>query len=278
MGIPQTTGMHWFPKDLVLCPQCKTGHLFLLSDITTGVRCSVCAVWYPVKEGVIDLLSKSPRARSWTQSLMESNLVVRIYKSKLWRRSFIVTALTRISFDQEYKTITRAMKLRCNEVILDLACGMGIYARPLALKLTRGVVVGLDLSLPMLNNASRQAQKEHLKNFILIHGDAISLPFPNGRIDVVNCCGALHLFTNLPRVLREVSRVLRPGGRFTIAALRKRTGRLAEGVDYIRHHMFGVTAFRPDELESHFRRVGLYDVQCHHAKGMWLIMSGTKLS
>ncbi len=278
MGIPQATRRHWFPKDLVLCPQCKTGHLFLPSDITTGVRCSVCAAWYPVKEGGIDLLSKSPRARSWAQSLMESNLVVPIYESKLWRRSFIITALTRISFDQEYKTITRAMKVRRKEVILDLACGTGIYARPLARKLTRGVVVGLDLSLPMLNYASHQARKEHLKNLILIHGDAMSLPFPDGRFDVVNCCGALHLFTDLPRVLREVSRVLRPGGRFTIAALRKRTGQLAEGVDYIRQHMFGVTAFRPDELESHFRRVRLYDIQSHHAKGMWLIMSATKLS
>ncbi len=106
----------------------------------------------------------------------------------------------------------------------------------------------------------------------------MSLPFLDGRVDVVNCCGALHLLADLPRVLAEVSRVLRSGGRFTIAALRKRTGKLAERGDYLRQHMFGVTAFRPDELELHFRRAGLYDVQCHHAKGIWLIMSADKLS
>ena len=107
--IPRTTRMRWFPKDLVLCPRCKAGHLFLLPDIATKVRCSVCARRYPVNNGMIDLLSKSSRARSWTQSLMESNLVVPIYESKLWRRSFTVKALTRISFDQEYKMITRIL-------------------------------------------------------------------------------------------------------------------------------------------------------------------------
>lgn len=174
--------------------------------------------------------------------------------------------------------ITQAMKLHGDEVILDLACGTGIYARPLARKCTHGVVVGLDLSIPMLKYASRLAEEEHLKNLIFIRGDAMGLPFSDGRVDAVNCCGALHLFTDLPRVLREVSRVLRSGGRFTIAALRRRRGHLAEGIDYIRRHMFGVAAFQPDELESQFHQVGLYDVQCHHAKGIWLIMSAKKLS
>ncbi len=278
MRILRATGLPWLPEDLVLCLKCRTGYLFLPMDNATMVRCSVCTKWYPIKDGVIDLLPKSSRARSWVQSLMESNLVARIYESKLWRRSFIVSALTRISFDQEYETITRAARLKGREILLDLACGTGIYARPLAQKFTRVMVLGLDLSLPMLKYANRTAQKERMKNLIFIHGDAMRLPFSDCRVDVVNCCGALHLFADPPRVLNEVSRVLRPGGRLTIAALRKRTGKLSERVEYLRKHMFGVTAFCPDELELHFHRAGLNNVQCHHAKGIWLIMSATKLS
>ena len=132
--------------------------------------------------------------------------------------------------------------------------------------------------MPMLTQASRRARLEGRDNLLLVHGDATDLPLSESRFDVVNCCGALHLFADLPRVLSHVKRVLKPGGRFTVAAFRKRAGALADRAVRLRQRVTGMNAFRPDELELQFAQAGLGEVECHHAKGVWLIMSAIKQS
>jgi ubiquinone/menaquinone biosynthesis C-methylase UbiE len=207
---------------------------------------------------------------------MEFEPIVRIYESKLLRRSPLVTALTQISFEQEYEMISQAAKLKGNEILLDLACGTGIYSRRLAGQLAHGMVLGIDLSTPMLNYAKPRVRKEGLENILFIHSDAIDLPFSDETFEAVNCCGALHLFTDLNRALSEVSRVLKVGGRFTLATFRKRAGPLAERIVRLRKDATGMSAFRPDELELRLNHTGFAKVKCHHARGIWLVMSAIK--
>lgn len=207
---------------------------------------------------------------------MESEPIVRIYESRLWRRSPIAAAAMRISFARECALITAAARLEPTAAVLDLACGPGIYARHFAPALPRGVVVGLDLSLPMLRYAGRRAAADALQNLVLIHANAMALPFESGRFDVVNCCGALHLFPDLARVLGEIARVLAAGGRFTAAAFRRREGRLAQWAARVRQRRLGIDAFAPHELAAQLASAGLGDVHCHHAAGVWLIMSAVK--
>jgi ubiquinone/menaquinone biosynthesis C-methylase UbiE len=70
---------------------------------------------------------------------------------------------------------------------------------------------------------------------VLIHGDALDLPFPDERFEAVNCCGALHLFPDVPRSLEEIRRVLTPGGRFATAVYRRagrgRFSRVGQSLD-----------------------------------------------
>jgi SAM-dependent methyltransferase len=208
---------------------------------------------------------------------METDLIVRLYESRLWRRNPALALLMGISFDQEYEIISQAMRLTGSEVILDLACGTGIYARRIAREASRGVVIELDLSQPMLGYAKRLVQRSGLANVILIQGDALALPFLSRHFEVVNCGGALHLFGDLARALAEVSRVLKEGGRFTFATFRNRGTRFSERIVRLRRDLSGMNAFRPDELAKELRTVGFDRVYCHHAKGILLVMSATKV-
>lgn len=96
--------------------------------------------------------------------------------------------------------------------VLDLACGSGRYLAALGRRGAR--VAGLDLSLPLLRLAHRRASGR------LIRGDVRALPLRSA------CCDAvLNLFTSFgyfdddaehQRVVTEVARILRPGGRFVL--------------------------------------------------------------
>jgi SAM-dependent methyltransferase len=104
----------------------------------------------------------------------------------------------------------------------------------------------------------------------------MDLPFESRHFDLVNCCGALHLFPEVAVVLREIHRVLKPGGRFTAAVFRRGSGALAERRAQIGRSVFGIDAFAPDELSSSLQRAGLSEARCLHAAGRWLIMSAVR--
>ena len=216
------------------------------------------------------------RPRSLAQATMESGLIVRLYESRLWRRNPLLAVLMGLTFEKEYALIAQAARLTASDIILDLACGPATYARRLAREVRRGRVVGLDMSLPMLRYGQRVVDRDNFSNVTLLQGNAMALPFLAGHFNVVNCCGALHLFADVAGVLREIGRVLKVGGRFTIATYRKRGGRLSEQVVRLRRGLFGMNAFRPDEMMGELQAAGFDRVECHHAKGIWLIMSATK--
>lgn len=214
------------------------------------------------------------RRRSFAQHAMESDPIVRIYESRLWRRSLVVRAMLGLSFEREAALIRDAMQLGAARDVLDVACGSGIYTRPFARALPDGRVVGLDLSRPMLRHALRRARAEHLENVSFVRGDALRLPFPDARFDVVNCCGALHLFPDAARALREVHRVLRPGGRFTVAAVRRDEGVLAPIAAVLGR--LGVESFPTRTLAELLEGAGFESVQIHHARAFWVIASAAK--
>ncbi len=122
----------------------------------------------------------------------------------------------------------------------------------------------------------RRAREERVGNLRFVRGSALDLPFPPERFDVVNCCGALHLFPDVPRALGEVRRVLRPGGRFTVATFRRPEGAVADLLNGWRRTVIGIDAFTPRDLESWLRAAGLDDVRRRHARRDWQIMSARK--
>lgn len=95
--------------------------------------------------------------------------------------------------------------------VLEVGCGGGILSEEIA---RMGfITTGVDPSEPSLNSAINHAIKGNLKiNYK--KGTGENLPFQNNFFDVVLCCDVLEHVYDLPKVISEISRVLKNGGIF----------------------------------------------------------------
>lgn len=96
--------------------------------------------------------------------------------------------------------------------VLDICCGTGDICRRLRAKVgSRGLCVGLDFSDGMLKVA---ASRKGTAGVSFVKADATKLPFRDGSFDAVGVGYGLRNLADLDQGLREVRRVLKPGGRF----------------------------------------------------------------
>ena len=103
--------------------------------------------------------------------------------------------------------------------VLDVACGTGDMVIELA---KRGcTVTGIDLSEEMLSLARQKTASANFQSsvFNLQLADAESLPFPDASFDAVTCAFGVRNFEHLEQGLKEMLRVLKPGGRLVILEL-----------------------------------------------------------
>jgi ubiquinone/menaquinone biosynthesis C-methylase UbiE len=108
--------------------------------------------------------------------------------------------------------------LQPGERVLDVACGTGIVARLAAERVgVSGSVVGLDLNEDMLAVA---AAADGNAPIAWRRGDAAAMPLDDGAFDVVFCQQALQFFPDRSAALREMHRVLVPGGRLALSVMR----------------------------------------------------------
>lgn len=109
------------------------------------------------------------------------------------------------------------LALRAGSRVLDVACGTGIVARLAAGRvLPDGRVVGVDLNAGMLTTAREISQCAGV-NIEFSQGDAIALEFPDAAFDAVLCQQGIQFFPDKVGALKEMRRVLAPGGTIGIA-------------------------------------------------------------
>lgn len=114
---------------------------------------------------------------------------------------------------REVGVLARLAQLEIGQEVLEVACGTGVVLCAVA-PLVRHAV-GLDLTPAMLAIARERVPG----NVTLAEGRADALPFGTGRFDVVLNRLAVHHFAEPDACLREMARVLRPGGRLVLADL-----------------------------------------------------------
>jgi ubiquinone/menaquinone biosynthesis C-methylase UbiE len=120
-----------------------------------------------------------------------------------------------------FEALMHAAQVLPGQYVLDVGCGTGYFARLLAQSVGgNGLVVGVDASPEMIRYARQQAAQTRNCQFQL--GTAESLSLPSDRFDaVVSSLFMHHLPSDLQRTaLREMWRVLRPGGVLLVAEAR----------------------------------------------------------
>lgn len=117
------------------------------------------------------------------------------------------------------ETLVEYARPRPGMMVLDLASGTGEPGISLASRVgPQGQVTALDLSAELLEIATGRAQQRGFKNFHTQQGDAHHLPFSGQDFDLVTCRFGVMFFADSGQALREVYRVLRPGGRVCLLA------------------------------------------------------------
>ncbi|MCP3060698.1 methyltransferase domain-containing protein [Myxococcus sp. K38C18041901] len=200
---------------LLRCPRCRKGALRPEAPAPVllfgPLRCPECRTSYPVAEGVADLVLEPP-ASTGLQRGLENRWVARSYERYV--RPTLQRALLRqpLDPDSEY-LLYRSLLGTPDGPVLDLGCGTGLVARRLAREPGFPPVAGQDVSPAMLEEGMAQA-REAGATVDFLRAKAPYLPFQDGALGAVLMVDSLHYVEDLGRLMLEVARALRPGGRW----------------------------------------------------------------
>jgi ubiquinone/menaquinone biosynthesis C-methylase UbiE len=118
------------------------------------------------------------------------------------------------AYGPDLAELVEAIGARGDEVVLDLGTGVGHTAFAVAPRVR--AVVGIDLTSEMIEIAREQAAERKIANVRFLRGDVSELPFPDASFDVATSRYSAHHYHQPRQVVRELARVLRPGGRFVL--------------------------------------------------------------
>lgn len=141
---------------------------------------------------------------------------VRNLFNSIARRYDLLNSLLSFRRDKYWRRVTVAKTgLKRGGKALDVCCGTGMLTLELArVAGPEGKVVGVDFSEEMLEVARRNVANFPLKGVIeFVHGNAMDLPFPDDTFDCATIGFGLRNVPDMRRVLLEMMRVVRPGGK-----------------------------------------------------------------
>lgn len=166
---------------------------------------------------------------AWTQPLLTSphhapgkgNRVRRMFNG-IAPRYELVNSLFSLGRDTAWRRKAVALAgTTADDRVLDVACGTGDFARAFAAA-RASVVVGVDFAHEMLLRGLDRPGA----TIRWCEGDALCLPFRSSSFTVVSCAFGVRNFEDLDAGLREMHRVLRPGGRAVILEFNRPRGAL----------------------------------------------------
>lgn len=249
------------------CPDCRCSLRIGGSD--AGLHCVGCNRTYPIKNGIVYLL---PQAISNSKTkLAERDGWERVFRERNWRTAAETIEKLPEGDDTHYwRKVTRAMRFTDDAIGplegttgLDLACGFGWAALRYARRGAR--MIAADFNDTEFNGLGAAVRAKSLGfDFDAVCCDSECLPLADKSVDFVFICSALHHFTQPVSSLKEIRRVLKPGGRLvdiceSFHLARGDGEREASHQDLMDFRGAGINeqSFTQREYEEMFRTAGL---------------------
>ena len=154
--------------------------------------------------------------------------------------------------------------------MLDIGCGGGATLQRLLKRSQDARVYGIDISEESVAKARKVNADVLDKQVFVTQGSAKSLPYEDGKFDLVTAVETVYFWPNLPNCLQEVRRVLKQGGKFAI---------LVEVVDSDSKWtsvVEGMTAYSPEDLKKLLDEAGFTQTEIHRKKPTYATILGVK--
>ena len=164
-----------------------------------------------------------------------------------------------------------------HDKILDIGCGGGATLHRLHDNLPEATLYGLDYSRTSLLKCSEENAKaiKHGK-LNLVHSSVENMPFSDDAFDKIITVESFYFWPDPGENLKEVYRILKPGGRFLLISEVYDNGELSEySMNNIRnYHLFNPT---PEEFQELFEQAGFTGVQMYFQEGEeWICIAAEK--
>jgi ubiquinone/menaquinone biosynthesis C-methylase UbiE len=163
-----------------------------------------------------------------------------------------------------YENAARALALKPEDDLLEVACGNGYFLKKYASHVRS--IAGVDLSelaVQMATKRHRDRIKAGTGDFK--RGDASQLPWEDGSFSVVTSMGSFTMFPDPLQALKEMHRVLRPGGRVVVGI----EWNAEDGLDHSKEvNEFGMWLWSEDDARAMMQEAGFSDTSISYGKGL----------
>ena len=154
--------------------------------------------------------------------------------------------------------------------MLDIGCGGGATLKRL-LKRSKGAqVYGIDISEESVAKARKVNANVLDKQVFVTQGSAEKLPYEDNKFDLVTAVETVYFWPDLPNCLKEVRRVVKPGGRFAIMV------EVLENDSVWTDVVDGMTAYSPEQLKEMLEGAGFVKTELHRRKPSYSTIIGVK--
>ena len=154
--------------------------------------------------------------------------------------------------------------------MLDIGCGGGATLKRL-LKRSKGAqVYAIDISEESVAKARKVNASVLDRQVFVTQGSAEKLPYEDNKFDLVTAVETVYFWPDLPNCLKEVWRVVKPGGRFAIMV------EVLENDSVWTDVVDGMTAYSPEQLKEMLEGAGFVKTELHRKKPSYSTIIGVK--
>ena len=167
-----------------------------------------------------------------------------------------------IFHDSIYKLVYPVLDLQPQDILLEVACGSGHFLKKYAFNVKR--IAGLDLSDVMIKMAKRKNRGRITAGTAeFVQGEAIKLPWNDSTFSVVTSMGSFIGFPEPLESIKEMYRVLHPGGRAVVSI----EWNAEDGVDHSKKiKKWGIKLLSEEDMRSMMSKAGFSDISFTYKK------------